>query len=299
MIQEIDNWLRDQKRKYAFGLLIFLTLASSDIKKKYSEFLACGDDEEVKPSDPRFPMLINKVTNIYNIVKLSPEKYAEALKKLATPLIRTTDQVKEIVALKESVEALQDEITELEESEEDKTAEIVELSDKLVTQNEEIDKLKELLKAKGIKVMDGIDLPKTIKTKYDRIKEITPLMAAIHNELKDTALTDDQRKEKAFELCKLDDERRAYWDDIDAYLNEYSSVLAEEKKVEYSDDPLVRGMQMANRIKRLKENIRRNQESAEAHKANGKPNLEEKALKKVADMTAELEELTNIVNEKK
>ncbi|MBK5720130.1 hypothetical protein JGH11_04515 [Dysgonomonas sp. Marseille-P4677] len=299
MLEQIDNWLKDVKRKYAFGLAIFMALASIEVKKKYGDFFKEGDTEDVEPNDPRFPMLINKVTAIYNIVRANPDKYAEALSKIGAPIIRTNDQVKQIIALNEERETLQAKISELEDLDEDKAAEIDNLQEEIEDKDKTIDELKEQLKTQGVKVMEGKDLPKTIKSKYDRVKDIVPLMAAIHAELKDTSITDEQRKAKAAELCRLDDERRTLWDDIDAYLNEYNSVLTEENKFRYSEDPVIRGTQIANRMVRLKENIRRNQEAAERHKASNKPNLEQKALEKVSQMQVELDELTVMINETK
>ncbi|MDU1906413.1 MAG: hypothetical protein E6772_16710 [Dysgonomonas sp.] len=299
MLKQIDDWLRDVKRQYAFGLAVFIALASLEAKKKYGEFLRSGENEDVAPNDPRFPMLINKVTAIYNIVKSDPQKYAEALATLAAPVVRSREQVKQIIDLKQERDELQEQVDELTGSEDDKTAEIEQLQEELEEKDSEIDSLKAELKEKGIKVMDGKDLPKSLAPKYERVKAIVPLMAAIHGELKDTTLTDEQRKAKAEELCNLDDERRALWDDIDAYLNDYDSVLTEEKKFEYSEDPVIRGAQIANRVKRLKENIKRNQESAERHKANNKPDYERKAREKVTAMESELKELESMLDEKK
>jgi len=299
MLKQIDDWLRDVKRQYAFGLAVFIALASLEAKKKYGEFLRSGENEDVAPNDPRFPMLINKVTAIYNIVKADPQKYAEALAALAAPVIRPREQVKQIIDLKQERDELQEQVDELTGSEDDKTAEIEQLQEELEEKDSEIDSLKAELKEKGIKVMDGKDLPKSLAPKYERVKAIVPLMAAIHGELKDTTLTDEQRKAKAEELCNLDDERRALWDDIDAYLNDYNSVLTEEKKFEYSEDPVIRGAQIANRLKRLKENIKRNQEAAERHNTNNKPDYERKAREKVVAMEAELKELESMLDEKK
>lgn len=298
MLEKIDNWLRDQKRTYAFGIALFMALASVEIKKKYSEYLSENADE-AKSNDPRFPFLINKVTDIYNKVRSNPNAYAEALAKVAAPTIKTHTEVKKIIALKNELEELNAKVDELEESDEDKTSEIEGLQEALESKNGEIDELKATLKEKGIKVMDGQDLPPSIKAKYDRVKEIVPLMAAIHGELKDTTITDAQRKVKADELCKLDDERRSLWDDIDAYLSDYNSALAEEKKLEYSDDPVIRGMQMGNRLKRLKENITRTKTAIDKHIENKKPELEEKAREKLSAYEVEFDELTNLLNEAK
>lgn len=299
MIEQIDKWLQDIKRQYAFGLAVFMALATTEMKNRYAHFLNEGETEDVKPTDPRFPMLINKVTAIYNIVRANPDKYAEVLEKIASPVVKTNDQVKQIIALKQETEVLNARIEELQDSDDDKASDIELLQDEIEAKDTEIDELKAKLKEKGIRVLDGQDLPAGTKKKYDRIKVIVPLMAAIHGELKNPSLTDEERKAKADELCKLDDEKRALWDDIDEYLNDYNTELAEEKENEYSEDPLIRGAQMAYRVIRLKENIKRNTDSAAKHKANGKPDQEQKALEKAANMQSELKELETILNEKK
>ncbi|MDR0824584.1 MAG: hypothetical protein LBN74_05780 [Prevotella sp.] len=295
MIEKIDNWLKDVKRRYALGLTIFMALASPDMKKKYGDYFREGDTDNVAPNDPRFPMLINKVTNLYNIVRVDPSKYADTLAKIAAPIVQTKEQIKEIIALKEETEALNDLIKELAASDDDKTDEIEQLQEEIEEKDAAIDDLKALLKAKGLKVMDGKDLPTGTKKKYDRIKAIVPLMAAIHSELKDTSITDEQRKEKAEELCDLDDERRTLWDEIDAYLNNSDAVLTEEKKVEYSEDPVIRGMQIGNRVKRLTENIKRAKDAIDKHIESKKPNLEQKARERLAEFESELKELTEVI----
>ncbi|MDR1716345.1 MAG: hypothetical protein LBS20_10910 [Prevotella sp.] len=299
MKTKIDNWLRDKQRKYAIGLAIFMALATQDMKNRYAHFLNEGEKDDVSPNDPRFPILINRVTFIYNMVKANPEAYKDKDISFALPELQVKDQVKQIIALKQQTDELNTRIDELKEADDDKSAEIDQLQDEIEEKDTEIGELKAKLKEKGIKVLTGQDLPAGTKKKYDRIKVIVPLMAAIHGELKNTSLTDDERKVKAEELCKLDDEKRKLWDEIDEYLNDYNTELAEEKENEYSEDPLIRGAQMAYRVIRLKENIKRNTDSAARHKENGKPEQEQKALEKAAKMQSELEGLEAILNEKK
>lgn len=294
MKEQINNWLKDSNRSYDLGLSIFAAFASGDIKKKYGEFLNSGANKNLKTTDQRFCMLTNKVTDIYNKVRLNPEVFKDIT--FGSSLVQTKTQVQEIVKLRDERNSLQSQITELQESGEDKSSEIETLEETINQKNTEIDDLKSKLKEQGLKVLDVSDLPPTIKTKHDRIKDIVPLMAAIHGELKDTNLTDEQRKLKAEELCSLDDERRTLWDDIDNYLNDKSSVVTEEKQLQYSEDSVAKGMQIAKRIERLKENIERNKVAAESHKTKNKPHLEQKALDKVAAMEHELAYLEKIVS---
>ena len=297
MVEKINDWLIKPNRDYAFGLAIFLVLASPEVRKKYGDYFKEVDPDEVKPSDPRFPMLINKVTTIYNIVRTNPEKYAEALAKIAAPMVKTRDDVKAVVALREQVTELEERVEELQDSDDDKAAEIEQLENEIAKKEEIIDGMKAELKEKGMRVLDGKDLPDSVRSKYDRIKEIVPLMASVHADLRNEAITEEDRKALAEQLCALDDERRSHWDAIDAYLEDYDTTLTEEKKFEYSEDPVVRGMQMANRIKRLKENIRRTEESIQRHVESKKVALEEKSRKKLELFVSELNELNGVIGE--
>lgn len=297
MIGKINNWLEDKKRPYAFGLAVFLALASSEIRKKYLVYLST--DEEVKSTDPRFHMLINKVTVIYNNLKRNPNQYAEALSKFCEPIKRTKLDLKNLYTLKNRVNELNQTVADLQESGDDKENEILDFENELEDKNKQLDELKERLKSQGVKVLDAIDLPPATKEKYDRIKVLVPLMAAVHAELKDSVLTDEQRKTKAEELCLLDDEHRSLWDEIDNYLHARNSVITEEPQTEYSEDPIIRGMQIGNRIKRLNENIKRSNDFIAKHQASNKPELEKKARERLAEYESELTDLKKQVNESK
>ncbi len=76
IIQKTDNWLRDPKRLYVVGLAIFNLCASVPMKKGYGAYLN-DFDEEVKPFDARFNLLINKVSAIHQNMKVAPQKYLE------------------------------------------------------------------------------------------------------------------------------------------------------------------------------------------------------------------------------
>ena len=101
--------------------------------------------------------------------------------------------------------------------------------------------------------IDADGMPDNIKQLYARVKEITPLYAKLHAEL--TAVTtDEERKAIAKQLADLDDERRRAWSKIDAW-NEGKDVTLDEPRPEYSDNPLLRGMQIERSIKRVRDNI--------------------------------------------
>lgn len=294
MLQKIDNWLRDPKRDYAFGLSVFNQLASADMKTKYGTFLNDGNPKDKESMASRFPMLINKVTAIYNMVKANPDAFKDALGD------SSTDLVKKITDLDKEGKAMQAKIEELEELDEDKTAEIEQLQEELDEKNEEIENLAKQLEEKGVKVfISGNQLPEALREKYERTREIIPLMAAIHAELKDTAITDEERKAKAEELCKLDDERRKIWDEIDKYLEGKNIAVATDKSLEYSEEPITRGMQIANRIARLKENIKRASDSIKKYEAADNKNGIARATKRHEAYIQELKQLQAQVDDNK
>lgn len=224
-------------------------------------------------------------------------------KELSAKVNSLTNQIEsldsEIVELTDEKDNLESDLEELNETLDQKDSDIEDLEEELEQKSTEIEQLKTNLESKGLKVVTDEDLPAELKKKRTRIKEIVPLMAKIHAELSDLTLTDDQRKAKALELCELDDERRALWDSIDEYLSGKDSLLAEDKTIEYSQDPVIRGMQIANRIKRVKENIKRNEEAVQKHNKNKKPNLELRAQNLVEGYRLELEQLESMLNDKK
>ena len=86
------------------------------------------------------------------------------------------------------------------------------------------------------------------------------------------------------------------WDQIDAWAEGKQIQLKTEvqKTEELPADQLLKGMQIANRIERLRENIRRAETSIAQHKKNGKLNLQQKAEQRLADYKRELAELDNL-----
>lgn len=106
----------------------------------------------------------------------------------------------------------------------------------------------------GTIVLTAKDLPKNEAGYYARIQEIFPLVGSLHAQLADESLTDNERKDIADEIVSLDSERRSLWDKIDNFLLGRPSDL-KEVRPEYSDNQFVRGLQMASRIKKVKDNI--------------------------------------------
>lgn len=103
-------------------------------------------------------------------------------------------------------------------------------------------------------VLTAKDLPKNEAGYYARIQEIFPLVGSLHAQLADESLTDNERKDIADEIVSLDSERRSLWDKIDNFLLGRPSDL-KEVRPEYSDNQFVRGLQIASRIKKVKDNI--------------------------------------------
>jgi predicted enzyme involved in methoxymalonyl-ACP biosynthesis len=99
------------------------------------------------------------------------------------------------------------------------------------------------------------------------------------------------RKSLAKKLCDLDDERRLAWDAIDAW-SEGKTVEPTLEANSFSDDVLAKGMQIARRMERLKENINRAKESA----GNAdRETIKESALKRIEKYEKELAELQALV----
>lgn len=98
------------------------------------------------------------------------------------------------------------------------------------------------------------DLPKTEQGYYERIQEIFPLIGALHGQLASESLSDSERKDIADEIVSLDSERRTLWDKIDTFLAGRPAEL-DVPRPEYSEDKFVRGLQIAIRIKQVRNNI--------------------------------------------
>lgn len=303
MVNKIQKWLADPKRKYAEGLAFFMDLGSENLKKSYAEFLRLKvGEEDVKPFDSRFPVLINKLNAILNKIKQNPEKYVQvAVAPVVTDSVRSIIRNKalEIKSLAEEKQKLQTEVSALRELEETKDEEISDLESEIEEKDELIEtlgkELEEKLSLSGLKVVLYADMPDGIRGKYDRTREITPLMAKIHAELS-ACDTDEERKLKAGELCALDDERRSLWDAIDDWSLGKNAVVDDlEVSKAYSEDPLVKGMQISNRISRLTENIARTRAAIDKHTQSGKANLVAKAQTRLAEYEQELTELNALV----
>ncbi len=290
MLKTIQEWLAAPNRKYAEGLAIFKIAAAPEIKKKYGEYFSAVDGEP-EQFDMHFGMLINKVSDIENKMRINPDAFKDL-----TLLVAPVDNSKEIAAkeaeistLKATIETLQSKEIESTEIEDNATViSLTEAEEKLLALETELETLKE---KRGISIVQYDNLPEDIKKLYDRVKAITPLMASLHADISVEEIHPNTRKSLAKKLCDLDDERRLAWDAIDVW-SEGKTVEPTLEANSFSDDVLAKGMQIARRMERLKENINRAKESA----GNAdRETIKESALKRIEKYENELAELQALV----
>ena len=306
----LQNWLADRKRKYADGLALFQALAPEEMRKKYIAFFS--EVKEVPQFDSHFTVLVNKLTTVARLSSAQPQitisergsillktavAATKAIEKTANQL-KSDKVLKEILVKESELFKLQDKITELEEDNDDKSGEIDQLQAELEEAQEELQELQDqfALLRPGAKIATYSSLPDNIRTIFDEVRQITPLYAALFTEMQNEALTTEKRKPIADQVHELWTRRAKLWDQIDAWAEGKQIQLKTEvqKTEELPADQLLKGMQIANRIERLRENIRRTETSIAQHKKNGKLNLQQKAEQRLADYKRELAELDNL-----
>jgi predicted RNase H-like nuclease (RuvC/YqgF family) len=298
----LKQWLANRQRNYAGGLALFKLLAKSAVKEKYAAYF-----DQVKgnpnPFDPHFTQLVNCLTRIENDIRMHPKQYPEALKEVVVsePIKEATEperkaelnvRQEKIVTHEQQIQELTEKIEKLEGCDGDNSEEISTLQDQLDEHRAELEQLRkdvDALNTPGIKIVKEDALPKSLKKKYARIKEITPLYASLHNDIANPALTPDQRKPLANQLCKLDDERRRLWKEIDAWA-EGATLELEEKRPEFSDNPIVRGIELMRHVKRLKQNIANSQRAADKAKEYGRQVVYDNAMDRIEKYKIDLEE---------
>ena len=309
--KKIKIWLANRQRKYADGLALFLEFATPEFKKKYEAYFSKVTDEP-DAFDPHFTMLINKLTVIDRILDLQQPKTVidftpvpEVDRVLGIKEVKANDEEEtklsnELKEKESELDSLRKELEESKESDEDKQDRIDDLESEIEEKESEIDELKEKIEnfRKGVKVVKEDDLPEHLLSLYQRIKEITPLYAALKTEIADENLSDDERKKKAEELCALDDERRKAWNTIDDW------AAGEEVRVELkgvdpdedlSDDPFVKGLQISKAIERAKENLKRSKAAVTSFTKSGDLNKANKAQSRVDKYQVELNKLTELM----
>ena len=125
-------------------------------------------------------------------------------------------------------------------------------------------------------------LSPSIRKAYARIKEIAPLYASLHNDVANQDIPPEERQPIAEELCKLDDERRKLWKQIDTWAEGKGELQLEEKRPILSENSIVR------QIKRLKNNIANSKAASERARQDNKQTVMQNALDRIEKYETEL-----------
>jgi DNA repair exonuclease SbcCD ATPase subunit len=297
--EQLINWLGNRQRKYADGVALFDTLAKQVQKEKYSAYFAAAP---ANPHifDPHFTQLINCLTRISREIREAPELYPAANESIVEAKevdekARTEELTKRTAAIathEQQIEELTERIEYLEGS--DNTGDISELQEQIDEHRAELEQLRkevDALSEPGVKVVTEASMPISIKKAYARIKEIAPLYASLHNDIANPDLEDEKRKSLAEELCKLDDERRKLWKAIDTWAEGKGTLSLDAKRPVFSNNPVVRGIELARHVKRLKQNIVNSQRSADKAKEDGRQVVYDNAMSRIAGYEEELAEI--------
>ena len=297
--EQLQQWLGDRRRTYADGLRLFRALASDAMAKRYSAYVEQSADGVSNPFDPRFTQLVNCLSKISHAIR-SGQHIPAAEEELLTVTVPADDKTVEREARQRRIEELKADnediatrIGYLEDENGTHADDIAELQEQMEQNLDEIQQLRkdvDQLSAPGVKIVTEESLTPELKKAYQRIKEIAPLYASLHADIASESTPDDDRKRLADKLCDLDDERRELWKQIDDWA-EGKGVRLDEKRPEYSDNPTVRGYEMARQMKRLRQNIANSQEAADKALVDGRQTIYENAMKRLERYRAELKEL--------
>lgn len=300
-LEQLTNWLGNRQRIYADGLALFNQLAKPAMIEKFAKYLGTAPDHP-NAFDPRFTQLVNSLSRIEREAKEAPSLYPSASEEVIVAKTMSEPERKvELDSRNENITSLQDEITELteriaslENSADDNSGEISELTSlfdekmsDLIALRSEVDALKQ----PGVKIVTEESLTPALRKAYERIKEITPLYASLHADIANYDIPPEERQPLAEELCQLDDERRKLWKQIDAWAEGKGGVELEEKRPVFSENTIVRGIEIARQIKRLKQNIVNSTISAEKAEKDNRMVVRDNALARIAGYEAELAEL--------
>lgn len=294
------QWLGDRQRKYADGVSLFQALARPAQKEKYAAYFAAVTTEP-HPFDPHFTQLINCLSRINRSIRESPELYPAAAESIVQTKELTDEQKRielenrtaRITESEEQLEELTERMESLQADNEDHSDEIATLQEQIDSLQSELEQLRkevDVLNAPGVKIVTEASMPPSIKKAYARIKEITPLYASLHNDIAQESLSEEERKLLADELCRLDDERRKLWKAIDTWSEGKGTLNLEEPRPTFSDNPVVRGIELMRHVKRLKQNIANSRKAAEKAQEEGRQVVYENAMKRIALYEADLAE---------
>lgn len=296
-ISELQAWLSNRERKYARGIELFKLLASDAQKRKFLQFF--NEVETTTQYDAHFTVLMNKLNMI---AKLSGSVPLASNDDNNSDLIKdnTALQSEEILSkiLKQESDLLDisDRLDDLEYSDNDVEAD--DLKDEIDHIKSSIAKLQDkysILKP-GAKIVTYTNLPEDMKHKFDRIREITPLYASLFAEMQNENLSDDEREPIATEAYNLWIERDQLWQDLDSWAEGKSVDMKVniDTPAEDEETELLKGIKVANRIERLKENIHRAEVSIDMHEQNGKKKMKQKAEERLKAYQEELSKLQSL-----
>lgn len=196
-----------------------------------------------------------------------------------------------ITSLEILVNELQSRIDDLENDSESHTEELASLQEQFDEKMSELSALRnecETLNTPGVKIITEESLSPSIRKAYARIKEIAPLYASLHNDVANQDILPEERQPIAEELCKLDDERRKLWKQIDTWAEGKGELQLEEKRPILSENSIVRGFEIARQIKRLKNNIANSKAASERAKQDNKQTVMQNALDRIEKYETEL-----------
>lgn len=296
--EQLISWLGDRQRKYADGLALFNILAKEPMKKKFGAYLSSAP-ETPHIFDPHFTQLVNCLSKLDKEIKFSPSLYPAAMEEVVvvktisdTERMEALEEKQDAIAtLEETLDELKSRISDLENDSESHAEELASLQEQLDEKMGELCSLQNevnALNSPGVKIITEESLTPSMRKAYDRIKEITPLYASLHNDIANQDIPAEERQPMAEELCKLDDERRKLWKQIDSWAEGKGPLQLEEKRPEFSDNSIVRGIEIARQIKRLKNNIANSKAAAERAKEDGKQTVMQNALDRIAKYEAEI-----------
>lgn len=299
--EQLNNWLGNRQRTYADGLILFNSLAKASMIEKFGTYLdKCPENPHI--FDPHFTQLINSLTKIEREIKEAPSLYPAAMEEIIVVKTLSEEERKEVLqvrltTIKESqeiIEDLKERISILESDTEGNSDELISLQHQFEEKMSEMSALRsevDALQMPGIKIITEESLTPAIRKAYSRIKEIAPLYASLHNDIANPDISDEERKSLAEELCKLDDERRRLWKQIDDWSEGKGNLKLDEKRPVFSENSIVRGFEIARQIKRLKQNIINSKSAAERAEKEGKKTVMQNALDRISAYNAELKVL--------
>lgn len=300
-LEQLISWLGDRQRSFADGVALFEALAKEQMKERYSAYFA-GAPESPHAFDPHFTQLVNSLSKIAQEAKQAPSLYPLAQEEVVVMKTMTDEDRQSAIREKETglkelaelVSELHERIDSLESDSEDHSDELDSIQSLINEKMSEMASLREeisALGAPGVKIVTEESLTPALRKYYNRIKEIAPLYASLHNDVANPDIPTEERQALAEQLCKLDDERRELWGKIDAWAEGKGTLELEAERPVFSENTVVRGIEIARRMKRLKENIANSKASAERAEKDGKKTVYANAVARVEKYEAELAEL--------